>query len=171
MSEFAFIQSKLDEVKYEIQTSASTAPAGGSASPKVGANQVPADEALTAEEQKELEKKVTLSRIESTSRHARRVLVQALIDRLDTYFEDSSLTNKNRLNIVSLPPPFKPIPCKPVLFDLALNHVTFPTLDEKVQSKRPVASPTTDNRLGQQQQQAGLSGFVKGLFSWSGKNQ
>ena len=105
------------------------------------------------------------------ARHSVLVLFQSLIDRLETYFEDASLTNKNRLNIVSLPPPLKPIPCKPVLFDLALNHLTFPSLDEKVQSKRPTASATTDNRLGQQQQQAGLSGFVKGLFSWSGKNQ
>lgn len=93
---------------------------------------------------------------------------QALIDRLDTYFEDSSVTNKNRLNLVTLPPPFKPIPCKPVLFDLALNHLTFPSLDDKVQSKRQTASGNVDRG---QQQQAGLTGFVKGFFSWGGKNQ
>ena len=95
--------------------------------------------------------------------------LQALIDRLDTYFEDPSLINKNRLNIVSLPPPLQPIPCKPVLFDLALNHLTFPSLDDKVQSKRAPTSGQADK--GQQQQQAGLSGFVKGLFSWSGNKQ
>jgi signal recognition particle subunit SRP68 len=87
---------------------------------------------------------------------------------LDTYFEDLSVTNKNRLNFVSLPPPFKPIPCKPVLFDLALNHLTFPSLDDKVQSKRQPSSALNDKG---QQQQAGLTGFVKGLFSWSGKKQ
>jgi signal recognition particle subunit SRP68 len=86
---------------------------------------------------------------------------------LDTYFEDLSLTNKNRLNIVSLPPPFKPISCKPVLFDLALNHLTFPSLDDKVQSRRQAASVL--NHRGQQQQQAGVTGFVRGLFSWGGK--
>jgi signal recognition particle subunit SRP68 len=87
---------------------------------------------------------------------------------LDTYFEDASVTNKNRLNIVSLPPPFKPIPCKPVLFDLALNHLTFPSLDDKVQSKRQAASAL--NEKGQQQQ-AGLTSFVKGFFSWGGNKQ
>jgi signal recognition particle subunit SRP68 len=148
LNEFTFIQSKLDEVKYQIQTSATSTPIG-SASPKVGTNQQSFDEVLSPDEQKELEKK-------------------PLIDRLDTYFEDLSLTNKNHLNIVSLPPPFKPIPCKPVLFDLALNHLTFPSLDDKVQSKRQVGSANPDRG---QQQQAGLTGFVKGFFSWGSKNQ
>lgn len=87
---------------------------------------------------------------------------------MDTYYEDSTLTNKNRANIVPLPPPFKPIPCKPVLFDLALNHLTFPSLDDKVQSKR---STTTTATTDKGQQQAGLTGFVKGFFSWGGKKQ
>lgn len=89
---------------------------------------------------------------------------------MDTYYEDSSLTNKNRLNIVQLPPPFKPIPCKPVLFDLALNHLTFPSLDDKVQNRRQATTAATD-RGQQQQQQAGLTGFVKGFFSWGGRKQ
>ncbi|CAM4873777.1 unnamed protein product [Rotaria socialis] len=143
LNEFIFIQSKLDEVKYEIQTSATSTPLGN-ASPKVGATQQTADQTISPEEQKELEKK-------------------PLIDRLDTYFEDSSLTNKSRLNIVSLPPPFKPIPCKPVLFDLALNHLTLPSLDDKVQTKRQATTALTDK--GQQQQQAGLTSYVKGFFS------
>ncbi|CAF0864326.1 unnamed protein product [Adineta ricciae] len=150
LNEFTFIQSKLDEVKYQIQTSATSTPTPvGSVSPKVGTIQQSFDEVLSPEEQKELEKK-------------------PLIDRLDTYFEDLSLTNKNRLNIVSLPPPFKPIPCKPVLFDLALNHLTFPSLDDKVQSKRQAMSTLNDRG---QQQQAGLTGFVKGFFSWGAKKQ
>lgn len=144
LNEFNFIQSKLDEVKYQIQTSATS----------VLTENIPNNEEnLSIEEQKELEK-------------------QPLIDRLDTYFEDLSITNKNRVNLVSLPPPFKPVPCKPVLFDLALNHLTFPSLDEKVQSKRMASTATTADRVqGQQQQQAGLTGFVKGLFSWNGKKQ
>ncbi len=60
MNEFTFIQSKLDEVKYQIQTSATSAPVG-SASPKVGASQQSFDEVLSPEEQKELEKKVRSS--------------------------------------------------------------------------------------------------------------
>ncbi|CAF0760475.1 unnamed protein product [Rotaria sp. Silwood1] len=148
LNEFTFIQSKLDEVKYEIQTSATSAPIG-SGSPKVGTIQQSFDQPLSIDEQKELDNK-------------------PLIDRLDTYYEDSSLTNKSRLNIVPLPPPFKPIPCKPVLFDLALNHLTFPSLDDKVQSKRQATTTPTDKG---QQQQAGLTGFVKGFFSWGGKKQ
>ncbi len=57
MNEFTFIQSKLDEVKYQIQTSATSTPIG-SASPKVGTNQQSFDEVLSPDEQKELEKKV-----------------------------------------------------------------------------------------------------------------
>lgn len=96
-----------------------------------------------------------------------------MVERLDIYFEDPSLTNKNRANLVALPPPFKPIPCKPDLFDLALNQLTFPSLDDKVQSKRP-PPPTAADRgqaQAQGQQQAGLTGFVKGFFSWGGKKQ
>ncbi len=58
LNEFTFIQSKLDEVKYQIQTSATSA---GNASPKVGTNQQPFDEVLSLDEQKELEKKVKFS--------------------------------------------------------------------------------------------------------------
>lgn len=96
-----------------------------------------------------------------------------MINRLDTYFEDSTLATKNRSNLVSLPPPFQPIPCKPDLFDLALNQLTFPSLDDKVQSRRAAASTVTDRGQGQAQgqQQAGLTGFVKGFFSWGGKKQ
>jgi len=60
LNEFTFIQSKLDEVKYQIQTSATSTPVG-SASPKVGANQQSFDEVLSSDEQKELEKKVNQS--------------------------------------------------------------------------------------------------------------
>lgn len=63
LNEFNFIQSKLDEIKYEIQTSATSIPAG-SASPKVGATTQAADQTLSAEEQKELEKKVLISHID-----------------------------------------------------------------------------------------------------------
>lgn len=70
-----------------------------------------------------------------------------------------------------MPPPLKSVPCKPVLFDLALNHLTLPSLDDKVQSKRQAATVLTDKGQQQQQQQAGLTGFVKGFFSWGGKKQ
>lgn len=57
MNEFTFIQSKLDEVKYQIQTSATSTPPGN-ASPKVGATPQSLDDVLSADEQKELEKQV-----------------------------------------------------------------------------------------------------------------
>ncbi|KAH7950433.1 hypothetical protein HPB49_023888 [Dermacentor silvarum] len=76
--------------------------------------------------------------------------VQLLVDRLDTYLEDKSLTT-SKPNIAAFPPPFEPIPCKPLFFDLALNHIEFPSLDDVVDTKK-----------GQ-----GLTGFVKGwLGGW-----
>ncbi|XP_077526149.1 signal recognition particle 68 [Haemaphysalis longicornis] len=76
--------------------------------------------------------------------------VELLIDRLDTYLEDKSLTT-SKPRIAAFPPPFEPIPCKPLFFDLALNHVQFPSLDD-----------VTDTKKGQ-----GLTGIVKGwLGGW-----
>lgn len=75
---------------------------------------------------------------------------QLLVDRLDTYLEDKSLTT-SKPRIAAFPPPFEPIPCKPLFFDLALNHIEFPSLDDVVDTKK-----------GQ-----GLTGFVKGwLGGW-----
>lgn len=76
--------------------------------------------------------------------------IQLLVDRLDTYLEDKSLTT-SKPRIAAFPPPFEPIPCKPLFFDLALNHIEFPSLDDVVDTKK-----------GQ-----GLTGFVKGwLGGW-----
>ena len=52
-----------------------------------------------------------------------------LVDRLDEYYEDVDM-----LNVVNFPPDFSPIPCKPLFFDIALNHVEFPSLDHKLVS-------------------------------------
>lgn len=54
----------------------------------------------------------------------------------------------------SFPPPFTPVPCKPLFFDLALNHVTFPSLEDKL---------ATTN------QKQGISGYIKSLWGWGGK--
>lgn len=48
----------------------------------------------------------------------------ALIKRLDTY--PSSMTAKRTPHLIDFPPVFQPIPMKPMLFDLALNHVEYP---------------------------------------------
>ncbi|KAL3877845.1 hypothetical protein ACJMK2_035489 [Sinanodonta woodiana] len=74
-----------------------------------------------------------------------------LIERLDQYVEDASLISK-KPNLVHFPPDFEPIPCRPLFFDLALNNVDFPSLEDKMESKKT----------------GGLTGFVKGWL-WGGK--
>ncbi|XP_049577674.1 signal recognition particle subunit SRP68 [Syngnathus scovelli] len=72
-----------------------------------------------------------------------------LCDRLETFRLDSSLVGKHP-NLVHFPPDFQPIPCKPLFFDLALNHVAFPALDDKVEQKV----------------KGGLTGYIKGIFGF-----
>ncbi|XP_073997012.1 signal recognition particle 68 [Rhodnius prolixus] len=78
-----------------------------------------------------------------------------LVDRLDIYYEDPKIASK-QANIIKLPPDMKPIPCKPLFFDVALNHLTFPSLQQELESKT-------------KQGQSSLTGFVKGLWGWGGK--
>ncbi|XP_075216781.1 signal recognition particle 68 [Lycorma delicatula] len=79
-----------------------------------------------------------------------------LIERLEEYWEDPGLANKQP-NIMKLPPDMQPIPCKPLFFDLALNLVEFPSLEDKLDASAKKANA------------AGLTGFVKGLWGWGGK--
>uniref|UniRef100_A0A671YHR0 Signal recognition particle subunit SRP68 n=1 Tax=Sparus aurata TaxID=8175 RepID=A0A671YHR0_SPAAU len=72
-----------------------------------------------------------------------------LCDRLETFRLDSTLVGKQP-NLVQFPPDFQPIPCKPLFFDLALNHVAFPPLDDKVEQKG----------------KGGLTGYIKGIFGF-----
>lgn len=76
-----------------------------------------------------------------------------LFDRLPYYLEDQQLNSKNP-NVFKLTPDMEPIPCKPLFFDLALNFIEMPSLDDKMDS--PVKS----------NQQQGISGFVKGFLGW-----
>lgn len=79
-----------------------------------------------------------------------------LTERLDIYFEDSNnLLNKNP-NLVKVALDFEPVQCKPLFFDIALNHVELPSLDDKIDSKRQTA----------QQQGAGVKGLIKGFFGF-----
>ncbi|RWS19824.1 signal recognition particle subunit SRP68-like protein, partial [Leptotrombidium deliense] len=71
-----------------------------------------------------------------------------LIERLDEYVEDNSLASGNA-TLVDFPPKFRPIPCKPLFFDLALNHIQFPSLEEEISGPKG----------------GGLTGFVKGWLS------
>nr|CAG4643892.1 EOG090X04NF [Lepidurus arcticus] len=79
-----------------------------------------------------------------------------LLDRLDVYYEDPSYLT-NQPNVVKLPPDMIPIPCKPLFFDLALNHIKLPSLEHKLESKKAPAAG------------GGLTGLVKGLWGWGGK--
>ncbi|XP_063052338.1 signal recognition particle subunit SRP68 isoform X1 [Engraulis encrasicolus] len=72
-----------------------------------------------------------------------------LCDRLEAFRLDPSLVGKQP-HLVEFPPDFQPIPCKPLFFDLALNHVAFPPLDDKVEQKG----------------KGGLTGYIKGIFGF-----
>ncbi|XP_053355113.1 signal recognition particle subunit SRP68 [Clarias gariepinus] len=72
-----------------------------------------------------------------------------LSERLDTFHIDPSLLGKQP-NLVQFPPDFQPIPCKPLFFDLALNHVAFPPLDDRVEQKG----------------KGGFTGYIKGIFGF-----
>ena len=72
---------------------------------------------------------------------------------MDAYFEDLNLTTKNA-NVISIPMDFEPIPCKPLFFDLALNHLELPSYEDKIDAKK------------QTQGQQGVKGFIKGIFGF-----
>uniref|UniRef100_A0AAG5CNY2 Signal recognition particle subunit SRP68 n=1 Tax=Anopheles atroparvus TaxID=41427 RepID=A0AAG5CNY2_ANOAO len=79
-----------------------------------------------------------------------------LYERLSHYKEDASLNSRNP-NVFKLVPEMEPIPAKPLFFDLALNFVEFPSLEDNIEQKTAGKGTT-----------AGMSGFVKGLFGWGG---
>jgi len=58
-----------------------------------------------------------------------------LIERLDQYYEDPDIA-KGKANLVRFPPEFDAIPCKPLFFDLAINHLEMPSLDAKLESQQ-----------------------------------
>ncbi|KAK3709166.1 hypothetical protein RRG08_030846 [Elysia crispata] len=77
-----------------------------------------------------------------------------LEERLDEYIPEKSLTSKKAV-LTRFPPDFEPIPCRPLFFDLALNHIEFPSLDDKLEQKKGAAG--------------GLTGMVKGWLWGGGK--
>ncbi|XP_063853403.1 signal recognition particle subunit SRP68-like [Scylla paramamosain] len=83
-----------------------------------------------------------------------------LIERLDEYIEDPSLTSSSP-QVAQVPPPMTSVPCKPLFFDLALNHIEFPSLDDKIENKKTNAPAGVTS---------GLTGLVKGLWGgWGAK--
>lgn len=93
--------------------------------------------------------------IDGSGRKQKSLKSKPLFDRLSHYVEDQQLNSKNP-NVFKLTPDIEPIPCKPLFFDLALNYVEMPLLDDKIDS--PV----------KKQQQQGLTGLVKGFLGWGG---
>ena len=81
--------------------------------------------------------------------------LQPLSERLNTYYEDSSLVTGKKPNLVPFPPDFETVPCKPLFFDVAGSMVQLPDLADKIQSKEKTAG-------------GGLGGMVKGWF-WGKK--
>jgi len=79
-----------------------------------------------------------------------------LIDRLDQYYEDPDLV-KGKANLVSFPPEFTPIPCKPLFYDVALYHVEMPDLEHKL-----------GKAGGAAQAGGGLGGWLGG-WGWGSK--
>lgn len=60
---------------------------------------------------------------------------KVLLNRLDTYLEDKSFVGQNP-RLACFPPEMEPIPCKPLFFDLALNHIEFPSLEDVADTKK-----------------------------------
>jgi len=82
-----------------------------------------------------------------------------LYEQLGEYREDSSLVSRTP-NVYKLPPDMRPIPCKPLFFDLAFNFVEFPSLEDKIEAA-----------AGGKKGAAGLTGFMKGLWGWGGSGK
>lgn len=83
-----------------------------------------------------------------------------LYERLDHYKEDQTLNSRNP-NVYKLTDfEMEAIPCKPLFFDLALNFVEYPSLDDKIESQ-----------ITKKQGGAGLSGFVKGFLGFGGEKK
>ncbi|XP_071847537.1 uncharacterized protein [Apostichopus japonicus] len=77
---------------------------------------------------------------------------QPLVERLDRYNANQpDLAAKP--NFTAFPPDLKLSPCKLLFFDIVLNHIEFPSLDEKLKQNKSAA-------------QGGLGGFLHGW--WSG---
>ena len=83
-----------------------------------------------------------------------------LIDRLDDYYEDPNLVS-GKPNFYPFPPNFEPIPCKPLFFDLAREHVEFPSLDKKISGPGGTGGSATQGASG-----GWLGGWLGG---WGGK--
>ncbi|CAG0912814.1 unnamed protein product, partial [Notodromas monacha] len=95
--------------------------------------------------------------------------LSVLADHLDVYLEEANHLANGDGKLVQFPPEFQPVLCKPLFFDLAWNHVEFPSLEHKLDVTPAKAKKVQAQAAPQQQQTGGLTGFVKGLWGWGSK--
>eukprot|EP00823_Brevimastigomonas_motovehiculus_P001122 TRINITY_DN11655_c0_g1_i1.p1 TRINITY_DN11655_c0_g1~~TRINITY_DN11655_c0_g1_i1.p1 ORF type:complete len:497 (-),score=168.96 TRINITY_DN11655_c0_g1_i1:86-1576(-) len=62
-----------------------------------------------------------------------------LMDRLSAYDAGNSAAHHN---LVTFPPDYQTVPCKPIMFDLALNGIQFPSIAHRVKALPPQTPPT-----------------------------
>ena len=60
------------------------------------------------------------------------------MEALETYACSPELATKP--NAVAFPPEFRAVPCKPLFFDLAANHIAFPSLRDRVAQRNMIGS-------------------------------
>ena len=56
--------------------------------------------------------------------------MQPLSERMDQFVLSPP---SQKVMLAPLPPDYRPIPCKALFFDLALNHIEFPSLENKME--------------------------------------
>jgi len=78
-------------------------------------------------------------------------ITKPLFERLHQYREDQSLHTRSP-NVFKITPDMEPIPCKPLFFDLALNYVDLPPIEDKMHSP--------------DKKETGITSFVKGFLGW-----
>jgi len=76
---------------------------------------------------KDVKQKLTLNESEQVEEDD--ISTQFLLDRLDSFKTGPA---SNQYKIIQFPPQFQTAPCKPILFDLAFNHLQSPNLSHRV---------------------------------------
>lgn len=110
--------------------------------------------------------------IQSTfsTRKSINIFFQTVLESLDEYRKvpKAAVASGNLPPLVRMPPALQPMPCKPLFFDLALNHIQMPSLEEKIADNTKSSPPPGATGAEGQQNQAGLGSMVKGWFWGSG---
>lgn len=74
---------------------------------------------------------------------------------MEQYLPEDPNISVKKVQLVKSPPEMHPVPCKPLFFDLALNHLQIPDVGHK---------------LAKEEKKAGLTGFMKSwIGGWGGK--